>query len=114
MESSVKLLGIKIDDKVNFEKHIANIYIKASNQQNAICRLQTLMGHKEKEAMVNTFVDSNFNYGCLIWDFNSKKSQNKTERIHKRSLKFLSNNYLKQLSKTSWKIHISINRDQKI
>ena len=52
------------------------------------------MGHREKEAMINTFVHSNFIYGCLIWHFISKKSQNKIEKIHERSLKFLSNVYV--------------------
>ena len=93
MESSVKLLGVEIDNKLNFEKHISNILQKASNQLN-VCRLQTFMGQKEKEAMINTFVHSNFNYGCLIWHFSSKKSQNKIEKIHERSLKFLSNDYV--------------------
>ena len=52
------------------------------------------MKHKQKEAIINTFVHSNFNYCCLIWHFSSKKSQNKVEKIHERSLKFLSNDYL--------------------
>ena len=39
MKSSVKLLSIEIDNKLNFEKHISNICKKASNQLNAICRL---------------------------------------------------------------------------
>ena len=56
------------------------------------------MGHKEKEAMINTFVHSNFNCGCLIWHFSSKKSQNKIEKIHGRSLKFLSNDYVSSYS----------------
>ena len=94
MESSVKLLVIEIDNKLNFEKHISNICKKASNQLNAICRLQIFMGHKEKEAMINTCVHSDFYYGCLIWHFSPKKSQNKVEKIHERSLKFLSNDYL--------------------
>ena len=94
MGSSVKLLVIEIDNKLNFEKHISNICKKASNQLNAICRLETFTGHKEKEATINTFVHSNFNYGCLIWHFSSKKSQNKVEKIHERSLKFLLNDYL--------------------
>ena len=51
------------------------------------------MAHKEKEALISTFVHSNFNYGCLMWQFNSKKSQNKVERINERSLKLLSNDY---------------------
>ena len=65
-ESSLKLLGIKIDNKRNFEKNISNICKKTSCQLNAIYRLQTFMGHEGKEAMVNTFVHSNFNYDCLI------------------------------------------------
>ena len=36
MKSSVKLLGIEIYNKLNFEKHIYNICRKASNQVNAI------------------------------------------------------------------------------
>ena len=67
---------------------------KTSCQLNAIYRLQTFMGHEGKEAMVNTFVHSNFNYDCLIWHFSSKMSQNKVEEIHERILKFLSNDYL--------------------
>ena len=31
MESSIKLLGIEIDNKQNFEKHVSNICKKASN-----------------------------------------------------------------------------------
>ena len=38
--------------------------------------------------MINTFVHSNRH-------FSSKKSQTKVERIHERSLKFISNDYLR-------------------
>ena len=98
MESSVKLLGIEIDNKLNFGKHISNTCKKASNQLNAICKLPTFMGQKEKETIINTFVHSNFNYGCLIWHFSSKKSQNKVEKIHYRNLKFLLNDYSTSVS----------------
>ena len=80
MESCIKLLSIEADNKLNFEKHISNTCKNASNQLNGICRLQTFMGYKEKEAIINTFLDSNFNYGCLIWLFNYKKSQNKVKK----------------------------------
>ena len=46
---------------------------------------------KKKEAIINTFVYTNFNYGCLIWHFISKKSQNKVEKIHEKNLKFVLN-----------------------
>ena len=48
----------------------------------------------EKEALINTSVHSNFNYGCLIWHFSSKKSQGKVKKNHKKGLKFLLNDYL--------------------
>ena len=48
------------------------------------------MGHKEKEAMIyTTFMQiSTTACPCLTWCFSSKKSQNKVEKIHERSLKF--------------------------
>ena len=46
----------------------------------------------EKEASVNTFVYSNFNYCSLVWHFTTKKSTNKTEKIQERYLKLLYNN----------------------
>ena len=112
MESSVKLLGIELDNKLNLKKNIYNIYKKASNQLNVICRLQKFMGHKEKEAIINTFVHSNFNYGCLIWYLSSKSPKIKWKNSRKESkvsIKWIH----KQLYRTSWKIHISINWHQK-
>ena len=49
VESPVKLLGIEINDKLIFEKHISNICKKASNQLNSLCRLKTFMRHKKKK-----------------------------------------------------------------
>ena len=94
MESSVKLLGIETVNKLRFEKQIPNIFKKPSNQLNAICRRKTFMRHKEKEAIINTFVHSNFNYGCLIRHFSSKKSQRR-EIYYGWSLKSLLNGCLR-------------------
>ena len=49
MESFAKLLGIEIYNKLYFEKYISNICKKASNQLNAIFRLQMFMRHKKKK-----------------------------------------------------------------
>ena len=48
-ENCVKLLGIEIDNKLSFEKHISTLVKKASNQVNAISRIRKLMGFKEKK-----------------------------------------------------------------
>ena len=43
--------------------------------------------------LVNTFVISNFNYCCLVWNFSSAQSLNKIENLQKRALRFLLNDY---------------------
>ena len=75
------------------------------------------MGHKEKEAIINTFVHSNFNYCYRIWHFSCKKSQNKVEKIHERSLKFLLNDYLSsyaQLLEKSTSVSMETKRSRTI
>ena len=92
-ENSVKLLGIEIDNRLSFEKHISTLCNKASNQLNAIGRIQKFMGFKEKEVLLNSFVYSNFNYCPLVWHFCSSKSLYKIEKIQERALRLLHNDF---------------------
>ena len=65
MKSSVKLLK-NLPIKLNFEKHI--LFPISAKSQTAAKHL-FYMGHKEKEAMINTFVHSNFNNCGLVFVF---------------------------------------------
>ena len=69
--AKVKLQGIEIDGRLNFNHHINHICKSASNQHNALIRLKHLLGFKEIKVLVNTFVISNFNYCSLVWTFSS-------------------------------------------
>ena len=62
---SVKLSGITIDDRLNFNNHISNICKSTTNQLNALVRLKIFLGSNERKVLVNNFVLSNFNY-CLL------------------------------------------------
>ena len=64
--SKVKLLGIEIDDKLNFSHHINSICKSASKQFNDLIRLKHLLEFKERKVLVNTFVMSNVNYCSLV------------------------------------------------
>ena len=48
-ENSVKLFGVEIDNKLSFEKHISTLVKKASNQLNAISRIQQFMGLRKNK-----------------------------------------------------------------
>ena len=90
--SNVKMLGVHIDSKLNFNLHIDIICKSASNQLNALVRLEMYLGHEERFVLVNTFVYSNFNDCPLVWMFSSKRL-NKIENLQKRAFRFVLNDY---------------------
>ena len=92
-ENSVKLLGLEIDSKLNFDKHITQLCKKSASQLNALCRLNSFLNMDQKNILVNSFIYANFNYCPLVWHFCSKKSMNKIEKIQYRALQFLFNDY---------------------
>ena len=66
-EETVKLLGIQLDYKLNFEQHISELCRKAALQLNVLKRLKEFIGFNEKKILVQSFVYSNFDYCPLVW-----------------------------------------------
>ena len=64
--SSVKRLGVHIDDKLNFNLCITNICISAANQFHALIRLQKFLNFEETKTLINSYFYSNFNYCPLV------------------------------------------------
>ena len=87
--SSVELLGIQIDDKLNFNLHISKICKSVANQLNALIRLKQFLSFHAKEVLIDNYIISNFNYCPLVWMFSSTQSLNKIENLQKRALRFL-------------------------
>ena len=59
---SVELLGVHLDDKLNFNLHISNICRSAANQLNALIRLKSYLNFNAKRVLINSYIISNFNY----------------------------------------------------
>ena len=87
--SSVKLLGVHIDDKLNFNLHITKICRSAANQLHALIRLRMFLKFEEKKALINSYFYSNFNYSPLVWMFS-----NKVESLQKGVLRFVYEGYV--------------------
>ena len=94
ISSSVKLLRVHIDDKLNFNLHITKIFRSAANQLHTLIRLRMFLNFEEKKTLINSYFYSNFNYCPLIWMFSSAKSLNKVESLQKRILRFLYEDYV--------------------
>ena len=89
----VKLLGIDIDYKLNFDIHIKNLCRKASQQLNVLKRISGFLSKLNKLTIFHTFVLSNFNFCPLAWHFCSKTNTQKLEKIQERALRFIYEDY---------------------
>ena len=92
-EESVPLLGVEIDNKLNFGKHISSLCKKAAGQLNAICRIRNAIGGEETKILIQSFIFSNFNYCPIVWMLCSAESMRKIERIQERAYRLLHNDY---------------------
>ena len=86
---SVKLLGIKIDNKVNFKEHLTNICNKVSAKLHALSRISNCMDPGKLRLIMKAFIESQFQYCPLVWMFHSRAMNNRINRLHKRALKLV-------------------------
>ena len=85
--STVKLLGILIDDKLSFLPHIQDLSFKANNKIKALLRLRSNLSQSQADILFNSFVNSIFNYCPLIWMFCSVGAHDIVNKTHYRALK---------------------------
>ena len=63
------LLIIKIDDKLTLTKHVSALCTEASKQLNAFTRISKFLSYDSKKLVINSFINSNFQYSPLVWHF---------------------------------------------
>ena len=84
--SSKKLLGVTIDAKLSFEKHIEQIYPKARAKLKALARIAPFMNFKKRKALMKVYFMAQFSYCPLIWMFHSRTVNNEINKLHERCL----------------------------
>ena len=92
-QNEVKLLGVTFDVKLKFETHASDMCKKAGKQLSVMKRLSNTLTEDGKLLLYNTFIFSNFNYCSLIWHFCPMNCTIKMEKIQKRSLRFVYNDF---------------------
>ena len=112
-DDEVKLLGVTIDFKLNFNTHIANICKKAAHQLNVLKRIGQHLNKLAKMTIYHSFIMSNLSYCPLTWHFcserNSKHQQNR--KTAGKSITF----HLRQhqlIWHTAWTIKTTITKNQ--
>ena len=94
----VKLLGLNIDNKLNFDSHISETCKKAATQLNALARLSRHLDQGSRMTVFKTFLLSNFNYCPTIWHFCKESNTKKLEKLQERGLRCVYNDFISPYS----------------
>jgi hypothetical protein len=86
-EDIVKLLGIHIDKKLNFEHHINTILKIANSKLHALMRVSKYLSWEKLRLLLKSFIESQFNYCPLIWMCHSRALNKKINKLHERALR---------------------------
>ena len=87
-----KLLGITIDSKLSFDKHIQQICSSASANLKALAIKAPFMNITNRKILMNAFFNAQFTYCQLIWMFHSRKLNSKINKLQERCLRIVYNN----------------------
>ena len=90
---SVKLLGVEIDNKLNFLPHIETMCKKANKKINALFRIRNFISCDKARLLSSAYILSVFAHCPLIWMFCGIKGNNLINKTHKRALKAVYQNY---------------------
>ena len=71
-KTSVLLLGVAIDSKLNFNKHAFNITSVAKNKDKSLSRLRYKLDISQKISLYNSYIMSALGYCPVIWMFCGK------------------------------------------
>ena len=86
---SMKVLGVTLDSKLNFDEHVSNICSKASAQINVLKRLSRYLNQNNRTKIYQSFITAKFTYCPAAWIFCGKQNSNKLERLQERALRFV-------------------------
>ena len=76
----IQLLGITMDNKLKFEKHVAKICRKVSQQTAILKRMRNILLFEIGSKIYVYFIASHFKYCSETWHFCNKTTADKLEK----------------------------------
>ena len=89
---SIKILGVHLDEQLNFSYHISEICKRTSRQVGILNRLRNLIPSNAKLHLYKTAILPHLTYCHLVWHFSRASDRRKLERLQERALRAVSNN----------------------
>ena len=98
----IKLLGVHIDDNLNFTEHISKLYTKTSQKVGVLSHLWKLIHCKAKLLLCKSFILPYLTYCHLTWHFCKSSDKRKLEWIHERAVRLIYKSHSDTYEELSW------------
>ena len=82
-----RLLGITLDNKFRFSKHITDLCKVAQGKLSALIRHSNILNFEKRRTLLKSFIESQFSYSPLVWMFHDRGLETKINRVHERALR---------------------------
>ena len=90
---SEKLLGVIIDNTLDFMEHLNTLCKKANLKLHASNRISRFLSPEQYVLIINAYIKSLFNYCPLVWMFCYRGIMHNMNKFHERSVHLLLKNY---------------------
>ena len=90
LSNHVKYLGVMIDSKLSWKKHISELAKKLNRATAILAKVRHYVHKSSLKTLYYSLFQSYLSYGCLVWGFANKCLINKIFRIQKRAIRLIS------------------------
>ena len=106
--SDVKYLGIQIDNKLDWNKHISTVAARGQSKLAFLNRNLKGCPKKLRDTAYISLIRPALEYSCSVWHPHKKSNKDKIEKVQRRAARFVSNNFL------GWQSLDSRRQDQRL
>ena len=87
-EQKVKLIGINLESRLNFDYHENTLLNKANKKYHALARVCNYMNTNKRRVLMKAFITSQFSYCPLVW----RTMNNRINTLHEKALRLVYTN----------------------
>jgi hypothetical protein len=87
LKKSIKILGVHLDEELNWNKHTSEVNKKARYATRNLQRTNHLLPFKSRLLLYNSLTASHFNYADTVWGGCNSKNKNKLQRTQNAAIK---------------------------
>ena len=96
--SDAKYLGIQIDNKLDWNKHISTVAARGQSKLAFLNRNLKGCPKKLRDTAYISLIRPALEYSCSVWHPHKKSNKDKIKKVQRRAARFVSNNFRRKAS----------------